>query len=337
MVPDLWVQLPVPGREEACWVAVEVEFSAKTERRIAEKLRSYRLAPLRLDTTFPVLVITGEPLPAKRFDELAGDLPMLTTTLKEFLTGVWEGPESVWRRKGRPVGLNDIPMEHRARLRQPTGRSLDYSQPSIEVWKRMIREESIWSDPPTEGLDRKSPPLFDQAKVDRLRDEPKAGPTANQPVVSAPMPPTPPPAPVREAPAADPQARRRYILSTIDTLVATADDTVASLLKHGGLSDAERLCLSRVSAIITYGVNRDKQAGERLVEKSLRYCLMLEKQHRQAVRSGNPLWWVTMAETQTNPRQMFKEILRDHPNGRKEACKRFDRWFKMVNGYVLRD
>ena len=72
LVPDLWVQLPVPGREaRSCWVAVEVEFSAKTKRRIEEKLRSYRLAPVRLNTTFPVLVITGEPLPAKRFDELA--------------------------------------------------------------------------------------------------------------------------------------------------------------------------------------------------------------------------------------------------------------------------
>ena len=115
LVPDLWVQVPVPGREEGIWVAVEVEFSARTEKRIeAEKLRSYRLAPIRLNKTFPMLVITGEALPAKRFDDLARDLPMLTTTLKEFLTGVWEGPESVLRRKGCPVGLTDITREHRA-------------------------------------------------------------------------------------------------------------------------------------------------------------------------------------------------------------------------------
>ena len=192
LVPDLWVQLPVPGREEGIWVAVEVEFSAKTEWRIAEKLRSYRLAPIELHTTFPILVITGQALPAKRFDDLAGDLPLLVTTLKEFLTGVWEGPESVWRRKGRSVGLSDIPMEHRARLWQCTGRSLDYSKPSLEVWERLIKQESIWSDPQAEGLDREFPPFFIQAGIDRVPNDAKAGPTATKPV-SAPMPPTPPP------------------------------------------------------------------------------------------------------------------------------------------------
>ena len=49
LVPDLWVRVPVPGREEGIWVPVEIEFSAKTEKRIdGEKLRSYRLAPVRL-------------------------------------------------------------------------------------------------------------------------------------------------------------------------------------------------------------------------------------------------------------------------------------------------
>ena len=154
LVPDLWVQVPVPGREEGIWVAVEVEFSAKTEKRIEEKYRSYRLAPVRLNRMFPILVITGEALPAKRFDDQAGDLPVLTTTLKKFLTGVWEGPESVWRRRGHPVGLSDFAREHSApHLRQPTGRSLDYSKPSSETWARLIGKEFIWSDPQTEDLD----------------------------------------------------------------------------------------------------------------------------------------------------------------------------------------
>ena len=154
LVPDLWAQVPVPGREEGIWVAVEVEFSAKTEQRIEKKLRSYRLASIRLNKTFPILVITGEALPAQRFDDLAGDLPMLTTTLKEFLTGVWEGQESVWRRKGRPVGLSQFTREHRAyHLLQQTGRSLDYSKPSPEVWARLMNEEVIWADPWAEGLD----------------------------------------------------------------------------------------------------------------------------------------------------------------------------------------
>ena len=337
LVPDLWVQLPVPGREEGIWVAVEVEFSAKTKRRIEDKLRSYRLAPFRLDTTFPVLVITGEPLPARRFDDLAGDLPLMVTTLKEFLTGVWEGPESVWRHKARPVALNDIPMEHRARLWQCTGRSLDYSQPSLEVWKRLIREEFIWSDPPTEGVDRTFPPFFNQAKIDRLRDEPKAGPTATKPVVSAPMPPTPPPAPVGEAPDAEEQARRRHqILSRIDPLVATADDNAARRLKRGDLSDAERLCLSRVRAIITYGANRHNQAGKQLVEESLLRCLRLQDQHREAVRSANTLRRSKLPRANADPREAFKDLLRDYPNMRKGACKKFNAWFKIVNGFVLK-
>ena len=248
LVPDLWVQLPVPGREEGIWVAVEVEFSAKTKRRIEEKLRSYRLAPIRLDTTFPVLVITRESLPAKRFDELAGDLPMLTTTLKEFLTGAWEGPESVWRREGLPVGLSEIAREHRARLCQPTGRSVDYSQPSLEVWVKLIMRESIWSDPPTEGLDERFPPISPQIQAEwdlwrRLRVEAKAETTADKPV-SAPAPPPPPaPAPVGEAPIAAERARRRFhILSRIDRLIALADDNAARRLERGDLSDAERLC-----------------------------------------------------------------------------------------------
>ena len=155
LVPDLWAQVPVPGREEGIWVAVEVEFSAKTEKRIeTRKLRSYRLATVRLNRTFPALVITGEKLAAKRFDDLAGDLLMLTTTLKEFRTGVWEGPESVWRCKGHPVGFSDITREHRAyHLLQQTGRSLDYSKPSPEVWARLMNEEVIWADPWAEGLD----------------------------------------------------------------------------------------------------------------------------------------------------------------------------------------
>ena len=131
LVPDIWVLLPVPGREDDIWLPVEVEFSAKGERRIEEKLRSYRLAPLRLNKLFPILVITGEEKPAQLFDSLARDLPLVTTTLKAFLTGIWEGPESVWRRGGLPVGLGEFAGEHSVtHLRQPTGRSLDYRNPS---------------------------------------------------------------------------------------------------------------------------------------------------------------------------------------------------------------
>ena len=165
-------------------MAAEVEFSAKTEKRIEAKYRSYRLAPVRLNRMFPILVITGEALPAKRFDDQARDLPVLITTLKEFLTGVWEGPESVWRRKGRPVGLSDFAREDRAHLWQRTGQSLDYSEPTPEVWEGFLGEESIWSDPQTQDLDWEPRPMDRQlqAKMDRVLNEVKAEPPANKPV-----------------------------------------------------------------------------------------------------------------------------------------------------------
>ena len=334
LVPYLWVRVPVPGREEGIWVAVEVEFSAKTETRIEkEKLRSYRLAPIRLNETFPLLVITGEASAAKRFDDLAGDLPMLTTTLKEFLTGVWEGPESVWRRKGRPVGLSDIAREHRPHLWQRTGQSLDYSKPSSEVWERLIREESIWSDPLTEGFDQGFPPIDPQlqAELDLVLNEAKAKASANKPV-SAPMPPTPPPAPVRKASTAEDQARQRSDqLRSMDWIVEGADSMAARSLTCEGLSDAERLCLKRVRAIITYGANRHYEAEDRLVEESLNLCLMLREQHLHAVRSGNPLWRLTMSETKLDPRRAFRDLLKYCPSDPRDFCRRFDNWSGMVD------
>ena len=371
LVPDLWVQVPVPGREKGIWVAVEVEFSAKTEKRIEEKYRSYRLAPIRLGRYFPILVITGEELPAKRFDDQAGDLPVLTTTLKEILTGVWEGPESVWRRKGRPVELSDIAREHRSHLRQPTGRSLDYSKPASETWARLIGKEFIWSDPQTEDLDWEPPPLdwepppMDpqrQAKLDRVLNEGKAGPPANKPV-SAPTPPTPPPAPVgkaataqdhvlHETPAVPPASRplaapappapspataqdrprqRWEVLSKINSLVAEADRIAKRRLGKTDLTDAERLCLQRVRAIITYGAAEQLAVAEHVVEKMGQDCLKLKDQHHHAVRSGNALWSLTMSPTKTDPRQAFKDILKEHPNTRQDACKKFNQWAKVVD------
>ena len=334
LVPDLWVQVPVPGREEGVWMAVEVEFSAKTEKRIEEKYRSYRLAPVRLNRMFPILVITGEALPAKRFDDQARDLPVLTTTLKEILTGVWEGPESVWRRKGRPVGLSDFAREHSApHLRQPTGRSLDYSKPSSETWARLIGKEFIWSDPQTEDLDWEPPPMDRQlqAKMDRVLHEAPAEPPANKPV-SAPTPPTPPPAPVGKAATAQDRAQKRWeVLSKINSLVAEADRIAKRRLGKTDLTDAERLCLQRVRAIITYGAAKQLAVAEHVVEKMGQDCLKLKDQHHHAVRSGNPLWSLTMSPTKTDPRQAFKDILKEHPNTRQDACKKFDEWAKVVD------
>lgn len=63
------------GREEGIRVAVEAEFSVKSGRRMeAEKLRSYRLAPFRLERRFTMLMTTVETLVAGRFGDPAGDL-----------------------------------------------------------------------------------------------------------------------------------------------------------------------------------------------------------------------------------------------------------------------
>ena len=343
LVPDLWVRLPVPAQEQGAWVPVEVEFSAKTERRIqTEKLRSYRLAQVRLKT-FPLLVITGEASAATLFDDLAGDLPMLTTTLQEFLTGVWEGPESVWRRRGRPVGVSDIAREHQPHLWQRTGRSLDYSKPSPEVWERLAEEELICADPGTGPIGGYVPPMSPElrAATDRVLNEAKAGPAATNPA-SAPTPPpaptapTAPTAPVSRAPTAQDQARQRSVtLSRIDRLVATADTLAGVRLERSDLTEEERLCLGRVRAIITYGAIRHYRAEERLVEESLQRCLMLEDKHRHACRARDLIWSLTVSRTQTVPGQAFRDLLKDQLKGqaaiRRDAYRKFDNWSKMVD------
>ena len=297
LVPDLWVQLPGPGREDGTWTAVEVEFSAKAEKRIEAKFRSYRLAPIGLSRTFPILVIAGESLPAKRFDDLAGNLPVLTTTLQEFLSGVWEGPESVWRRKGRTVGLSDISKVHRGHLCQQTGRLLDYQKPSPEVWAKLIREESICSDYLMDGVNEETPDIGPElpAEADRALNDAREGPSANKPD-SAPMPPTPPPAPVTKAAAAEDEARRRsMLLGWINSLVASVDEAAASRVKSGALSDAERLCLLRMRTIITYGINRHNRATKERMEDTLQRCITMEDKHLEAVGPGKFRRWLNIA------------------------------------------
>ena len=334
LVPDLWVQVPVPGREESTWVAVEIEFSAQTVGRIGEKLRSYRLAPIRLNRTYPILVITGEPLPAQRFDQLAGDLPVLTATMDEFLTGVWEGPESVWRRKGRPVPLAEIARGDRGHLRQQTGRVVEYKKPSPEVWDRCAEEESIWSDDTMEGLDAPTPDLGPElmAEMDRALNDGREGPVSNSPV-SATVPP-PPPAPVTKEAAAQEQARlRSRLLKAIDEAIAEADGIAVIHLERRDLSDAERLCLQRVRAIITHGAIRARhRLNERKMKQWLDNCIALEDKHLHVVRSGKLLWPITASQTKTDPRWAFKDLLKGCPKNRKDAaCKKFSDWADNVD------
>ena len=343
LVPDLWGRVPVPGREEAIWVPVELEFSARSRKRIEErKLRSYRLARVRLGRDFPILVITGEEAAARLFDDLAGDLTILTAPLKAFLTGVWEGPESVWLRGGRPVGLSDIAGEYLLHLRQQTGRSLDYSKPSPEVWGKFLEEELVWSAPWAEGIDREMPSITPQPKVEmgRVLNE-------DQPV-SARIPPTPSPAPsVGEAaaqdrvPRAEPAPRassedraqqRRAALRSINHLIDVADQIAEMRLQRTGLTDAKRLCLIRVRAIINYGAGKQLGVDEDTLAKLVQRCLTLEDQHKD--RSGNVLWWATTSPTNTNPKAAFRDTLREYRRARRNACKVFDQWARMVDREV---
>ena len=360
LVPDLWVRVPVPGREAGIWVAVEVEFSAKSKKRILNrKLRSYRLAEVRLKKSFPILVITGETVAAKRFDDLAGDLVIFTTTLKEFVKGVWDGPESVWRLNGRPVALSELAEEYRAHLWQRTGLVLDHSKPSPEVWEGLCSEEFICSAPWSGGIGQEVPPISPQlqAAMDRLRNEGQAGHSTSEQVSDA-ISPTPSPATVRRgvtaqdrvlheaatapapAPARTPAtaedvARHRWsMLRKIDPMIAEADWAARRRLLRTDLDDAERLCLERVRAIIAYGAAQQLDADTDSIEKVLQQCLELEDQHKLTVRSGNPIWRITTAEAKTNPRIAFKDLSKEHRKIDRDVCKTFNRWAMVVDRAV---
>ena len=362
LVPDLWVRIPVPGREVGIWVPVEVEFSAKTEKRIEkEKLRSYRLAPIRLGKPFPILVITGEELAAKRFDDLAGDLVILATTLKEFLTGVWEGRESVWRRKGSPVGFGEITQAYWDHLQQPTGQPLDYSKPTAEVWRDLLREELITTAPWNNVLDRELPSAGPRVgeEMDRKQNAGKAEPSTSK-TVSVPMqrtpsptparkeaaaqdcvpqkppaPPSPAPEPVKPLAAAEDRTRQRWEqLSKINPLIAEADRLAVKQSEKPDLTNVDRLCLYRVRAIINYGEAQHNGVDERRLEQIVEGCLVLKEQHEHAVRSGNALWLRTTAAARTDPKVAFRGILKEHRKTRGAACKTFNQWANMVDRAV---
>ena len=121
------------------------------------------------------------------------------------------------------------------------------------------------------------------------------------------------------------------MLSKINSLVDEADRIAKRRLGKTDLTDAERLCLQRVRAIITYGAAEQLAVAEHVVEKMGQDCLKLKDQHHHAVRSGNALWSLTMSPTKTDPRQAFKDILKEHPNTRQDACKKFEQWSKVVD------
>ena len=200
--------------------------------------------------------------------------------MKGFLTGVWEGPESVWRRKGRPVGLSrycqgspESPHASRQDGRWTT------ANPRPRFGTRFIREESIWSDPEIEGtrprIYRSIGPLL-QAEMNRCAESSPGGAFRGIASVSAPMPTTPTPAPVTKSGHCS-RTRLSETIASIEQDRQADSQRGRDCCKPPEARDSrrlgERLCLERVRAIITYGANRHYQAGERKVEQSLQSLL----------------------------------------------------------------
>ena len=294
LVPDLWVLVPVPGRPEGIWVAVEIEFSAKARARIEEKLRSYRLARIRLGQTFPILVITDDKLPAQRFDDQAGDLIIFTTTLKELRTGAMGGPEErVADARAARVDLNSIAAESYPHLGQQQGHTFDYSRPTGEDFEKLFIRESISVDTQPELFESSLAPMSPQlqAETDRVLNEITGGTPVTKPAPApapAPVAPTPPPEPVRTpATTPDPALQRRRVLSKIDPLVAAAYEIAGRRLQEADISTAERLCLQRVKAIINYGMVRHHKLKEPHLAEAVQQCLRLDEQNTRETGSGN--------------------------------------------------
>ena len=164
-----------------------------------------------------------------------------------------------------------------------------------------------------------------------MPDEAKADLPAKEPV-STPAAPTSPPAPVVNGPTAEEVITHNLLaLADINRLVAKAFEFAASRLRRPRLDGAARLCLLRVQAIIAYGANQHHQADETIMERLLNDCQRLQERHHREVRSGKPLWFITVPGTKSNPYAAFQDLLKYQNNGRKEACKLFARWSRMVD------
>lgn len=254
---------------------------------------------------------------------------MLTATVKEFLTGVWEGPESVWRRRGRPVGLGNIAGERRYRPGPMTGHSLAHARPSAEVWDKPLAEELVWQEELSGGSDAELPPGGPQPP-EQLRLQLNGLETQDSPAGAAPA--TPPPAPAAIAPAAwDLALQRSRGLARINLFLGLVDKVAASRLNREGLSEAERLCLKLVQAIMSYGLCRHSVGEGSYAEYWLRTCLELQQEHQRVVRSGKLLWRLTASPAETGPYAAVERILAGHPSGRREASRIFGNWRRMVD------
>ena len=114
--PDLWVAVPV--REGIIvWHAFELERSIYATNSLLQKRRPHFVAHLQ-ETEVPLLTVADRDTHgnwsaqqrAKALRTMFGNLPMIATTLGEFLSGDFYGPESVWR-KGEDeqvVAINNL-------------------------------------------------------------------------------------------------------------------------------------------------------------------------------------------------------------------------------------
>ena len=164
-----------------------------------------------------------------------------------------------------------------------------------------------------------------------VQDEAQAEHSAPQPP-PVPMLETTNPAPVEKGITDEDLTRlRRLVLKRIDWMLPLADEIVADRLKLGGVSDTERLCLMRVRDIISYGLLRHSLGELEKGKELAKQYLILRDEHRQAIRSEKFLRQLTISPTKTNPREAFKDTLKEHKRTRQDACKIFDNWSRMMD------
>ncbi len=122
--PDLWCVLAL-GDGTVLFVAVEVEFSAKKDKAISDKLLPYRVVQFEIGEPVPVLFVTGTPDAADRVARLGDDLNLLAASYDEVMKNRPDGP--IWRWRGQRVTPFHLAnLGTRNDLIQAVGRQLGY-------------------------------------------------------------------------------------------------------------------------------------------------------------------------------------------------------------------
>ena len=101
--PDLIVSAKTSLGEGLYYI--EVERTAIHPEQVAGKVRPYERANKELGKTF-VIFIVENPKVEHLFQRLIGNLPALTSTLRDVRQGPVTGDQTVWRHKGNPVNLS---------------------------------------------------------------------------------------------------------------------------------------------------------------------------------------------------------------------------------------